>query len=289
VTVNSDFFGVTTDGGANAAEKLGGLDRCTFLIGVESATFIGLEDTTRGVGTKDAAFDLKIPRPDVVGMGIAVGLEADTGGKACSEAGTASSTLEIGSRMEALGNAVVTSPRIEFRCIPPVREVKSMVLPPMLPVESPPSELSVVSASSSIAGMGRSCPAKRRRAAAVSMSIFGGGDVGPSEWFTTAWRASQFALGTTSPFSDSSRGMVYSVRFAPSPLSLGAADSRRGRVEERRGLAMDGRPDTAVFMVMSISSWLLSMSMLEPSLPADSRRFSGVDRSPPEPTPSSSR
>jgi hypothetical protein len=27
VTVNSDFFGVPTDGGANAAEKLGGLDR----------------------------------------------------------------------------------------------------------------------------------------------------------------------------------------------------------------------------------------------------------------------
>jgi hypothetical protein len=258
-------------------------------MGVESAIFVGLEDAARGVGTKDAALDLRIPRPDEVGMGIALGLEADTGGKGSSEAGTASCTLGMGGRMEALGNAVVTSPRMEFRCIPPVREVKSIVLPPMLPVESPPSELSVVSASSSIAGMGRSRPAKRSRVAAVSMSIFGGGDVGPSEWFITAWRASQFALGTTSPFSDSSRGMVYSVRFEPSPLSFGAVDSLRGRVEERRGLAMDGRPDTAVFIVMSISSWLLSISMLEPSLPADSRRFSGVDGSPPEPTPSSSR
>ena len=164
MTVNSDFFGGPTDGGANAAEKLGGLDRCAFLIGVESATFTGLEDTARGVGTKEAALDLKIPRPDEVGMGMALDLEADTGGKASSEAGTASCTRGMGGRMEALGNAVVTSPRIEFLCIPPVREVKSMVLPPILPVESPPSELSVVSASSSIAGMGRSRPAKRSRA-----------------------------------------------------------------------------------------------------------------------------
>jgi hypothetical protein len=160
---------------------------------------------------------------------MALDLEAETGGKVCSEAGTGSYTPGSGGQMEVLGNVVVMSPRIEFRCILPVRDLKYMVLPHILPVESRSSGLSVVS-TSSITGMGRSCPAKRRRMAAVSMSIFGGGDVGPSEWFMTAWRASLFALGTASPFSDSSRGMIYSVRFEPSLLSLGAADSHRGRI-----------------------------------------------------------
>jgi hypothetical protein len=289
VTVSRAFFGVTTDGGANAAEKLGCFGRCMLLTGVDSTTFIGLDNAARGAGTNGVALDLKMPRPDEAGTGMALDLEAEEGDKVCSEAGFGVCTLRTGGLRDILGNAVVTSPCIEFRCIPPVSAVKSMVLPPILPVESPPSELRVVSASSSITGMGRSCPAKRSRAAAVSRSMLGGGDVGPSEWFTTAWRASQFALGTTSPLSDSSSGMVYSVRFDPSPLSLGAADSLRGRVEERRGPAIDGRPDTAVFIVMSISSWLSSMSMLELSLTADSRRFWGVDGSAAEPTSSSSR
>jgi hypothetical protein len=68
VTVNSDFFGVPTDRIENAAEKLGSFGHCMFLIGVESATFTGLEDVLRGVGTKGATLDLKIPRPDEVGM-----------------------------------------------------------------------------------------------------------------------------------------------------------------------------------------------------------------------------
>lgn len=190
----NDFVAVSTDGGANAAEKLGGLGRCTFLVGVESATFIGPEDTARGVGTKDAVLDPKIPRPDDVGIGIAHGVEDDMGGKARSKAGAASCTLGMGGQMEARGNAVMTSARMELQRISPVREVKSMDLLPMLPVGSPPSELSVVSASPSIAGMGRSCPGKRRRATAVPMWIFGGGDVGPSERFMTAWRASHLAF-----------------------------------------------------------------------------------------------
>lgn len=153
-------FGLAGDRGANAAEKTGVFGRWVLLTGLDSATLVGLDGAARGVGTKEAAFARKMEGPVEAGTGRELGLAAGAGG-AVDSSGEIDDSSVLGadgpkdalgrdvviSLREPLGNDAVAS-RMDARRKPPVREVRSMVLPSPLPDDSPPSELMVVSPSS---------------------------------------------------------------------------------------------------------------------------------------------
>jgi len=91
--VNGEFFGLLVDGGANAAEKLGALGLCMFLIGLDSTALVGLEDAAREVGTNDG-LGLNMLFPDEMGMEL--GLDTEVGGKVFSGSEIAAGPCVVG-------------------------------------------------------------------------------------------------------------------------------------------------------------------------------------------------